>query len=366
MIDFIPVPRIYDQVKDSLQEKLVSVYKDNKHFQGKFCEYAQDLLKKFSGRRHAFLVTSGTSAIQVMLLAKEIKPNTRIGCINYSCPATVMPIMVANAKPVFFDIDQYGQQDINQDEPIDYLLATGLYGDTYDHEKAQSLGVPILNDSAQSFGAKYKGIESTKLGECSIVSFSTNKNCPIFGTYGAVLCDDDELAKKIALILRNGYANRDSGLAIQYVGINAQPHEDKAAQVSTSLEFLPQWQQRRKQIAEHYRSKLPSLDISIRQSPGWSETNNHKFTIFVNNKSQFRDELLEMGVECQLHYTYNFASTPLFQNTQSKKFTWTEYYRQHAISIPSNPWMTDAEVETVIQKIYKAYQKKEYIINEKN
>ncbi len=352
MIKYIDSTRMYEEVRHKLQPRSEEVYQSGMHFPDKYCGLAEDLLKEMSGRKYAWLVTSGTAGILAMFLANKIQPGSTIACTNYSCPATVMPINLIGAKPVFFDVNEYGQQ--THDDRLndcDYIMATGLYGDTYDHDEFVKYGKPIMNDSAQSFGAKYKGIESLALGEMSIISFSTNKNCPIYGTYGAVLTDDDELAERLRLIRRNGYENRDVALDIPIIGMNLQPHEDKAAQVLTSLEFLPDWQRRRAEINDYLEDQCKKIGLSTRPTPDYSTRNYHKFMIFVKNNRQFVDAMAGKGVNCQLHYTYNFAKTTVFESKMNTEYPGTEWWRQHAVTIPSNPWLTTKELETIIQAL---------------
>ena len=352
MIKIVNAERIYDEVKDKLQPRLEKIYQGETHFEGDYCKQAEEKLQQMTGRKFAFLTHSGTSAIQLMLLAKGVKAGDKIGCTNYSCPATVMPIMILQANPIFFDINKHGQQDVTINKDIDFLMVTGLYGDSFDYDQIKDIDVPILNDSAQSFGTLYKDVANVKLGEMSIISFSTNKNCPIFGTYGAILCDDPDLAKKIYLMRRNGYKNRDVGTSIQEIGINSQPQEDKAAQVLTSLEHFDDWQNKRKRVFEMYDNFFQRAEICVRPNTDYTTPNYHKYVIFVENKYEFRDKMTEQGIECQLHYTYNFANTPIFKSEQTnEKFPWTEFYRNHAISIPAHPWLTDSELDFVMNSI---------------
>ena len=362
MIKFIPIGRMYDIVKEQYFSCLDEVYREDNQFEGTYCKKSEQKLQDITGRKHALLVTSGTAGIMAMLLAQQVKPGDEVICINYSCPATVMPIMVVGAKPVFVDIDRHGQMDLSNvrskiTKRTSAILTTGLYGDTFDYDAIKDLGIPILNDSAQSVFNKYKGIENTKLGRMSILSFSTNKNIPVFGTYGAVFTDDDQLAKELYVIRRNGYLNRDVGTAINYVGLNAQPHADKSAQLYCSLQHAEAFQKRRSEIADYYHSELAKLDICVRPSPSFSESNNHKYTILVEDKLAFRDRMKDKGIETQLHYTYNFANTPMFGHNNNDNFNNTDFYVKHALSIPASPWHTDAEIETVVSAVKESATK---------
>lgn len=355
MIVNIPIPRIYEEVKDVLDPRMQKVLTSQVQFDGPFMEECQEKLREYTGRKHAFVTHSGTDSITIMLLASNIRPGDKVATINYSCPATVMPIKVVGAIPVYQDIDIHGQMKFGNLNDVKAILATGLYGDCYDHDKIKNIGTPILNDSAQSFTAKYKGTESTKLGDMSIISFSTNKNCPVFGTYGAVLTDNDEHADAVFLMRRNGYKSRDVGHGIQYIGMNSQPNEDKCAQLLTSLEKLPAWQERRKQISNELDLRLKKLNVCLRTSPEYSEKNYHKYCIFVKDKWAFRDKMRELGVDCTLHYTYNFADTEVLQGVRDEQYPGTEFFRKHAITLPCNPWLTSEELDHVVNSLEKCY-----------
>ena len=245
-----------------------------------------------------------------------------------------MPIKMIGAVPVFTDINKYGQQDLTNIKSLitsktKAIMITDLYGDCNDYDQVLGLGLPILNDSAQSFLTTYKGKQTVSIGDMSIISFSTNKNCPVFGTYGSISTDNDDLANKLRIMRKNGYENRDVGESIPYIGMNANPTEDKAIQLLCSLEMLPVWQQRRKEIAEKYREKLSGVGVCFRPSPEYSETNNHKFSLMVDNKWNFRDGMSDHGVETQLHYTYNFSKTPVFGENAEQNMPGTEYFQKH-------------------------------------
>lgn len=353
MVKFIPINRLYNDIGEQYLDLVSTLYKTaDTHFEDHYTTECETLLKNICGRKHALLTTSGTASINIMLLAADINPGDNVITTSYSCPATVMPIKLMGANPIFYDVNRYGCQDVADiTHTAKAILVTGLYGDSCDFDKIDH--PMVLNDSAQCMGGLYKNKSSVSYGDMSILSFATNKNCPVFGTYGAVLTDDDNLAKKVWLMRRNGYKNRDVGNNITHIGMNAQPHEDKALQLFCSLGHLEKWQTRRAEIGKYYQEELEKLNINVRPSPSYSKTNNHKFCIFVDNKSLFRDKMMEYGVECQTHYTYNFSKVPLLSKQLDSNFQYTEQYKKHAISLPNSPWLTDVEAETVIQTIKK-------------
>ena len=374
-VKFIPTERLYDDVKDVMMPRLESLYsgriteKGSGHcgstlFADKYTEQCEDIIADLTERKHVYITTSGTAGITLMLMALGIGHGDEVICTNYSCPATVMPIKQLGATPVYTDINIYGQQDLKNIKSLitqktKAIMITDLYGDYNDYDLVKDLGLPILNDSAQSFLTTYKGAQTVGIGDMSILSFSTNKNCPVFGTYGAVCTNDDKLANALKIMRKNGYENRDVGLGINHIGINATPQEDKCIQLLCSLEKLKDWQARRKEIAEMITNGIHNSGINIRPSPEYSQTNYHKYSIFVKDKWKFRELMTEQGVETQMHYTYNFTNTPVLSNDVNKKMPGTEFFNRHAISIPSNPWLKDNEVMKIITAVRNCITKED-------
>lgn len=360
-IKFLPLSRYYHQIKNEYFDLLDEVYSQDRQFEGKYCELSEQMLCDISARKHALLCQSGTDAITIMLLASRIGPGDEVICANYSCPASVMPIMVVGATPVFVDIDEYGSMDLRQvkqkiNKNTKAVLVTSLYGDSADFDQLNGLDLLILNDSAQALGNNYKGIPNTKIGDCSIASFSTNKNAVVFGTYGAVMFDDTSLKEVFQVTRRNGYLNRDVGSDIKYIGINSQPQSDKSVQVYLGLKYFDQFQQRRKDICNYYDSQFANEGITIRPRPKYSDYNYHKYSIMVKDKQQFRDAMLDRGIECQMHYTYNFSKAPVFKKS-GNGYPMTEYFCDHIISLPNSPWHTDGEIEYIFNSTVEVIDK---------
>lgn len=379
-IKFIPTERLFKDIEEVMIPRLQSLYSGkidgkgsgssgSKHFADRYTKMCEEKINSLINRRYTLLTTSGTASITLMLMAQGIGPGDEVICTNYSCPATVMPIKMLGAKPVFIDLNKYGQQDLTSIKSLissktKAIMITDLYGDCNDYDEVLDLGIPILNDSAQSLLTTYKGKQTLSLGDMSILSFSTNKNCPVFGTHGSISTDNEELARILTVMRKNGYANRDVGESINCIGINAYPSEDKGVQLLCSLEMLDKWQARRQEIADLYKEKLINVGVAIRPSPEFSVSNNHKFVILVANKQDFRDKMFDQGVETQLHYTYNFMKTPVLSNDTAKNMPGTEFYQKHAISIPSNPWLSDKETVHVIEAIKKCLTKEDQALCE--
>ena len=351
MIKITSLSRQYGEIKHVLSSRLDKVYQQDQHMEGKWMTACEERLKAMTGRKHAHMVTSGTAALIIMHMSLGIGPGDTVLATNYSIPSSIMPARVLGAKLRFIDINKYGQQDFTNIDTTGAkaILTTGLYGDTHDQDLLNGINIPVINDSCQAFLAKYKGTEATKIGDVSSISFAQNKTAPVFGTYGAILTDRDDVSESVLRMRRCGNLGRDA--EITHIGINAQPHADKCVQVLTALDFVEQWQTRRQEIADQYTEMLKDTGISVRQSPDYSTTNNHKYVIFVDDNRSFSKRLAEKGIESHLHYTYSFAKNSVIQPTSDNNYPMTDFYCRHAITIPSNPWLTRDERTSVIEAV---------------
>jgi dTDP-4-amino-4,6-dideoxygalactose transaminase len=132
--------------------------------------------------------------------------------------------------------------------------------------------------------------------------------------------------------------------------------------VLTALDFVEAWQQRRQEIAEQYTEMLKDTGIAVRQSPAYSKTNNHKYVLFVENNRRFSEQLAEKGVEAHLHYTYNFAKNSVIQPITDGDFPMTDFFCRHAVTIPSNPWLTSSERTAVIEAVKDCITEKDLTV----
>jgi UDP-2-acetamido-2-deoxy-ribo-hexuluronate aminotransferase len=352
MIKIAPLTKLYQDVKTTLANRYNSVFSSDTHVDGPFTTQCADYISQLINRKHTVMTTSGTNAITAMLLAVGVAPGDEVICVNYSNPASVMPIKLLGAVPVFVDINAYGCMDLTT-VPVTAktraIIVTGLYGDSPDWDCIKDIGLPVLNDSAQCLTTLYKHKPVTQYGDITALSFAFNKNAPVFGTYGSVSTDDKSLFDKLKTINANGYDNNNS-VQISHIGINGKTSEDKSAQCLTSLEQLDVWQTARTKIAEHYCDVFGRRGVSVRSSPDYSQSNHHKYCIFTKDKKRFVELMHQQGIECSLHYTYDFSKYKVL-NPNTITYARTNFYVDHAVNIPCHQWLEHNEIEQVAETV---------------
>jgi len=348
--------RLYDLVQEQYLDLLPSTLQ-NKTFDDEYTAKCESFVKAKTGRKHAFMCHSGTSALTIAMLAAGIVPGDEVLCPNYGYVASVNQIGVVGAIPKFIEVDSYGHIDVALVEKqitanTKAIVVVGLYGDNPDMVKleqiAKKYNILLINDAAQSYFSFYNDKMCDAYGDLVTYSFGRNKVCCTFVTCGCIATDSDDLAYKIKRMRTNGKTGRDSD--IEYLGINSQPHEDKCLQVYLSLQHVDQWIQRRNEIADYYDKEFTSADINFRSIPPLNYSVRQKYAVFFKDRDAAYEKLLGDGVESQKHYRDNFG-TGVLAKEKIAHHPNTSFYNNSSLSIPMHSFLTDAEVEYVVEKV---------------
>ena len=215
-------------------------------------------VKAFEEEAAAFLgvpqsvgVANGTDALVLVLEAMEIGPGDEVVCPSFTFYATAEAIMRTGATPVFADIDPV---TLNVDPDDVAAKVTGrtraimpvhLFGRPARLEPLAALGVPIIEDAAQAFGAR--GVATT--GVASTFSFFPTKNLFALGDGGLVATTDEELAERIRMLRFHGSRDKKT---FAYVGTNSRLDELQAAALRLFLGELDGWNRARREAAARY------------------------------------------------------------------------------------------------------------------
>jgi len=356
MIHMENLARRFEDVREYYFDSLEQISKNENPVNGFYVKEVEQRLREISGRTHVAMVRSGSQAISIALMS-HIEPGAEVIIPAYSCAATLASVASAGFVPRFVDINQYGSIDAEQIEShitsrTQAVVATGLYGDVHDHEVVKQVcaenKITYVNDAAQSQFAKYKGIDSLRLGDVVAVSFADNKPLPTLGTFGAVFTDSDRHYERIKSLRANGKTSHTSDFV--EAGYSSKPDEDKAAQILAAMRCFDKWQARRKQVAAIYDAEFIKAGVVIRPRPPYSQYNTHKYAIMVEDKFEAFEKLKSQGIETLRHYQDNFAKLPWTPNTD-EQFPMTDKYIRQSLSLPINGHMTDSEIYEVIEKV---------------
>jgi UDP-2-acetamido-2-deoxy-ribo-hexuluronate aminotransferase len=345
--------RWWNDHKAEYLAKLDTLVSQNHLFNNTYTALAQQHIKKLTGRQYCVFTPSGTSAIQLALISAGICEGDGVICPNMSYVASANQIGLIGATPQFVDIDRYGHIDVDLikdsiDETTRAIMPVGLYGDNFDHDGVQDLAkeynLIVLEDSAQSYGTGYNNKPAGSLGNIGILSFARNKPvCTPFGG-GALVTDDAETARIAQLASVNGKNGRYG--EIECYGINAQQCEDRALAVCLSFDRLEWYNQRRQQITQSYIDACKQAGVSYRKPRSQSTTNHHKFVLFVDNQDIAINKFAEQGIGAEKYYQDDFEHS-LLNKLPPRSMPMTEWYMRSVCCLPTDPYLTDNEVELI-------------------
>ena len=252
----MPVPLVdvraqYERLIPQILERFEGVLDSGTLILGPNVKAFEEEAAAFLGVPQTVGVANGTDALVLVLEAMEIRAGDEVICPSFTFYATAEAIIRTGAKPVFADIDL---ATLNIDAEDVAAKVTGrtraimpvhLFGRPADLEALAAIGVPIIEDAAQAFGAR--GVATT--GVASTFSFFPTKNLFALGDGGLVAATDEELAERVRLLRFHGSHDKKT---FTYVGTNSRLDELQAAVLRLFLGELDGWNRARREAAARY------------------------------------------------------------------------------------------------------------------
>ncbi len=317
-------------------------------------------IANFLGLRYAVGVNSGTDAMYLSLLAGGIKPGDEVITVAHTFVATVADIIHCGAVPILVDVDDDYNMNVDLvEEAITTrtraIMPVYLNGRVCDMERLMAIArkhnLMVIEDSAQALGASFDGKKAGSFGLAGCFSFYPAKILGGFGDGGIVVTDNRELAEKIRLLRDHGQ-QRETG-EILFYGFNSRLDNLQAAILDVKLRYLPQWIERRRELAMLYGKGLSDLP-QIQTPPPPQES--RYFDVYTNYvvRAQKRDELAAHLKECGIEVLISWPKPMHHQkalNLGHFHLPVTEQLSREVLSLPMNTELSNEQVEFVIESI---------------
>lgn len=323
-------------------------------------------LAKFCGTRYAVGVSNCTDALYLSLYAAGIGRGDEVITVSHTFVATVAIIHHLGAKPVFVDITDDHNMEVNQIEQAitpktKAIVPVHLNGRICSEmarmvEIARRYNLIIIEDAAQALGATFRGKKAGSFGLTGCFSFYPAKLLGAFGDGGAIVTDDEELAKT-ARVLRN-HGKTDGGEVSRW-GFNCRMDNLQSALLDFKLGQLPAWINRRREIAGIYHRVLSGVK-GVLLPPGPGNDAEH-YDVFQNYEieAENRDELVRhlnrKGIEIMLSWggkgVHQFTALGMNNCTLSR----TEEFFKKCLMLPMYPELEDEQVIYVGESVREFY-----------
>jgi dTDP-4-amino-4,6-dideoxygalactose transaminase len=352
-IGLVALREQYEQLKPKIDAAIASVIQRSAFIAGSDVGEFERWFRDFCGVRHALGVSSGTTALELVLRALKVAAGDEVIIPANTFVATGASVVAAGATPVLVDADP----DSGNIDPARLaeaitartkaIVPVHLYGRpaALDEIIAAASGIPIVEDAAQAHGAIYRGRRIGSFGVAACFSFYPTKNLGAFGDAGLITSNDDRIADGVRLL-------RDHGRISQYehaiVGQTARLDNLQAAVLRVQADYLETWNQRRRQVAAWYRELLPPGIISPTEEIG-SEPVYHLFVVRVARRDAFRAHLAERGVSTAVHYPIPLHLQPAFRylGLGTGSFPIAERLSSEVVSLPMHPFLDRSQVQYI-------------------
>ncbi len=315
----------------------------------------------FCAIEHAVGVANGLDALEIALRALNIGPGDQVITTPMTAVATILAILRAGATPVLADIDPatglLDPESVKRclTESTRAVILVHLYGQVRNMaawvQLSDSLGIALIEDCAQSHGAKDQGIGCGAFGVAGAFSFYPTKNLGAIGDAGALVTTRTDIAE-LARMLRNyGQTNRYEHLVI---GMNSRLDEVQAAMLRVRLGYLTEFTQRRQEIAARYLAEISNPWVTTLAPPLSTEQHvYHLFVVTTKFREQLQDHLKKSGIETLIHYPVSADHQVALQGiaTDPQGLPHAHTHAATCLSLPCQPQLTDAEVESVIAAV---------------
>jgi dTDP-4-amino-4,6-dideoxygalactose transaminase len=306
-------------------------------------------------------VNSCSDALYFAFVALGIGPGDEVLVPDFSFAATASSVLRTGAVPVYVDIDEHYELDMEHAAELlapatKALVLVDLYGRVGDVRAIESFvaehGLALVEDAAQSLGGVRDGRPAGSAGAVSCYSFDPTKVVSAPGSGGAVLTDDDEIAWTVRALRQHGKA--PSG-RFDHVGQNAQMSSIVAAVLSLKLEHEEEWLRARQAVAAAYTAALAPLAA---KAPGIATDREHvfhKYVLRVEGRDEVRIALERRGIATLVHYSTALSALPFAARSPRRGGgERAARYAAEVLSLPVHPHLRGDEVERVCDALAEA------------
>jgi len=351
----------YEELRAELDAAYHRVMESGRVLFGAELEAFEDEYAKSIGVAHCVGVANGLEALQMILMARGIGPGDEVIVPSHGYIATWLAVTHVGAKPVPCEpsLSSYNLDATLIEALITpktkAILPINLYGLPADYgfinPLAKRRGLFVLEDAAQSHGARRLDRAAGALRDAAGVSFYPSKNLGALADAGAVTTNDAGLAEKIRHL-------RNYGSKVRYqnevIGLNSRLSELQAAFLCVKLPRLAEWNRRRATLAKIYREKLSGIaDLELPGTTPGCEHAWHLYVIRTPRRDAFQAHLSAAGIGTQIHYPTPPHLSNAYRSAGWKRgeFPLAEKFAGEVLSLPISPHHTAGQIEIVCASV---------------
>ncbi len=362
----------YQKIKKDIDEAIQGVVDSTAFINGPEVKNFQTEMESYLNVKHVIPCGNGTDALQIALMALDLKPGDEVITADFTFAATVEVIHLLGLKSVLVDVD-YDTFLINPEEikkaitpKTKAIIPVHLFGQVANMDEinkiAKEHNLFVVEDTAQGIGADYKGQKAGTIGTIGTTSFFPSKNLGCYGDGGAIFTNDDELAHKMRGICNHGMYQR---YYHDEIGVNSRLDSIQAAILRVKLHHLDEYNKARRKAADFYNEafyEVPEILTPIKADD--STHVYHQYTLRITNgkRNGLKEFLESKGIPAMIYYPVPLRKQKAYDtgNYNDADFTNTNKLIDEVISLPMHTELDEEQLNYIKQSVWEyfsSYQK---------
>lgn len=359
----------YQKIKPEIDAALQEVIESTSFINGPAVNAFQENLAKYLQVKHVITCGNGTDALQLALMALDLKPGDEVITTSFTFIATAEVIALLKLTPVLVDVlpETYNIDPDAVEKAITSktkaIIPVHLFGQAADMQRLKSIAEKfnlfIIEDTAQALGAdvQFPGNGNTKkagtIGDIGCTSFFPSKNLGAFGDGGAIFTDNDTLASKLHILANHGMKVR---YYHDYVGINSRLDTMQAAILNVKLKYLDEYASARQKAAEFYHKAFAGCpQIITPVTAGFTSHVFHQYTLVLRgvDREGLMKYLAAQGIASAVYYPVPLHLQKAYRDARYSEgdFPVTESLSKSVMSLPIHTELTGAMQQEIADAV---------------
>lgn len=347
--------KLLPEIEDEVVEALRRVLRSGRLILGPETSAFEEEFAAWAGARHCVAVSNGTTALEMALRGLGVGPGDEVVVPANTCAPTISAVRLCGATPVIVDV---GEDDLQMDPArveaaltprTRVVMPVHLWGLAAPVEALLAMtrarGIDLVEDCAQAHGTTLGGRLAGTLGRAGCYSFYPTKNLGAYGEGGAIVTDDDDLAKRLRMVRMYGY---DGAQVSEIEGGNFRITEMQAAILRIKLRVFPDWLRRRRAGGDAYLAGLAGSPFRLPVVRPGTEPSWHQFVVRCPDRAAATAALDAADIGWGIHYAVPLHRMPAFGRfTAAGGCPVADAASGSILSLPLHEALTAEEIATV-------------------
>ena len=364
----VDLKRQYAKIKDEIDSAVLSVIGSSAFINGPQVQEFGKALAAYNGVKHVIPCANGTDALQIAMMALDLQPGDEVITPSFTYVATTEVVALLKLKPVFVDVDPKTFCIDTEALPkaitgkTKAIVPVHLYGQAANMEEimkiASAHGLHVIEDNAQAIGCDYRFSDGTvkktgSIGTIGTTSFFPSKNLGGYGDGGAIMTNDDELAKKLTMVANHGQSKR---YYHDVVGCNSRLDTIQAAILQVKLKYLDQYNVARRKVADHYDAAFsahPKIQTPYRAP--YSSHVFHQYTMILEgvDRDGLNEHLASKQIPSMIYYPVPAHKQKMVANynTADMELPVTDWLTGKVLSLPIHTEMDEEQLQYITSTV---------------